>query len=32
VLVKGAYALRAKRALVSSKEETKVDGKKVLLG
>lgn len=32
VLVKGAYTLRARRAMVASKEETKVDGKKVLLG
>jgi hypothetical protein len=31
-LVKGAYTLHAKRAIVASKEETKVDGKKVLLG
>jgi hypothetical protein len=31
-LVKGAYSVHARRAIVASKEETKVDGKKVLLG
>ena len=31
-LVKGAYSLHAKRTIVVSTEETKVDGKKVLLG
>jgi Protein of unknown function (DUF3540) len=31
-IVKGAYTLHAKRAIVASKEETKIDGKKVLLG
>jgi len=30
--VKGAYAVHARRATVVSQEETKVDGKKVLLG
>ncbi|MCC6552128.1 MAG: DUF3540 domain-containing protein [Polyangiaceae bacterium] len=31
-LVKGAYTLNARRTTVASEEETKVDGKKVLLG
>ena len=31
-LVRGAFSLRARRTLLVSKEETKVDGKKVLLG
>ena len=31
-LVKGAFTLHSRRALMTSKEETKVDGSKVLLG
>jgi hypothetical protein len=31
-LVKGVYSLHARRSVMVSKEETKVDGKKVLLG